>query len=143
MRMFHTRDPDGHTLWFGQSYDEQHPLAARGAMRKARPELPFDDVSAGVAYYFDVLGFRIDYQQHDIGVMYRDQISVLLIARTEWHKGIGSFEVYVEDADVLYKELCAQGAKVQGEPVSQPWDLREFRVLYLEGNRITFAQPFE
>ena len=112
-------------------------------MRKALPELPFDDVTAAVAYYRDVLGFRINYQQHDLGVMDRDEITVLLITRTERHKGIGSFEVYVENADALYTELCAKGANVQDEPVSHPWGLRDFRITDLEGNRITFAQPFE
>ncbi len=68
---------------------------------------------------------------------------MLLVARTEQHKGIGSCYVYVTDADGLYAELCANGAKVLGEPVSHPWGLRDFGVLDLEGNRITFGQPFE
>jgi uncharacterized glyoxalase superfamily protein PhnB len=143
MRMFAIRDPDGHTLWYGQSYDQPVRPAPPPMMRNALPELPFDDVGRAVAYYRDVLGFGINYQQHDLGVMDRDAITVLLIARTEHHKGIGSFEVYVENADALYAELCAKGANVEGEPVSHPWGLRDFRVFDLEGNRITFAQTFE
>ena len=68
---------------------------------------------------------------------------VLLIARTEKHKGIGSAYVYVEDADALYADLRAKWAKIQSEPVSQTWGLREFRVLDPEENEITFGQPFE
>lgn len=143
MRMFEIRDPDGHTLWFGQSYDQPHAPGPSPVMRKALPELPFDDVAAAVAYYRDVLGFRINYQQHDLGVMDRDRITVLLIARTERHKGIGSAYIYVEDADALYAELRARGAGIQGEPVSHPWGLRDFHVLDIEGNWITFGQPFE
>jgi catechol 2,3-dioxygenase-like lactoylglutathione lyase family enzyme len=143
MRMFEIRDPDGHALWFGQSYNQPDSPSPAPMMRKALPELPFDDVAAAVAYYRDVLGFRINYQQQDLGVMDRDEITVLLIARTERHKGIGSFSVYVEDADALYGELRAKGANLQGEPVSHPWGLRDFRILDLEGNRVTFAQPFE
>ena len=37
--------------------------------------------------------------------------------------------VDVNDVDALHRELLAKGANVQGEPVSQPWGLREFRVL--------------
>jgi uncharacterized glyoxalase superfamily protein PhnB len=107
------------------------------------PELPLSDVSAGVTYYQRVLGFRINYAQDDLGVMDRDDVTILLIARTERHTGIGSCEAYVRDADALYAELVARGADVQGEPLSHPWGLRDFRVLDLEGNRITFAQPFE
>jgi uncharacterized glyoxalase superfamily protein PhnB len=143
MQMFEIRDLDGHTLWFGQSYDQPHSLEPSPMMCKAVPELPFDDVAAAVAYYQDVLGFRISYQQRDLGVMDREEVRVLLIARTERYTGIGSAYVYVADADALYAELRTWGANVQGEPVSQPWGLREFRVLDLEGNQITFGQPFE
>jgi uncharacterized glyoxalase superfamily protein PhnB len=148
MRMFEIRDPDGNVLWFGQSYhvDDDSP-SRRGVqpkgIRQALPELPFDNVPAAVAYYRDVLGFSINYQQDDLGVMYRDAITILLIARTEAHKGIGSFEAYVSNADALYEELLAKGAKILGPPVSRPWGLREFRVIDPEGNRLTFAQTFE
>ncbi len=47
------------------------------------------------------------------------------------------------DADAVHAELVAKGANVQGTPVSHPWGLRDFQVLDLEGNRITFGQPFE
>src|SRR5262249_16713924 len=153
MQMFEIRDPDGNTLWFGQSYDKPTGPTLAPLLLQALPELPFNDVAAAVAYYCDVFGFRINYQQHDLGVMYRDRVTVLLIARTPVavsfmthtprHNGIGSFEVYVENADTLYAELSAKGANLQGEPVSHPWGLRDFRVLDIEGNRITFAQPFE
>lgn len=148
MQMFEIRDPEGNVLWFGQTYHQgQESPSRRGSqphgLRQALPELPFDNVPAGVAYYVHVLGFRINYQQHDLGVMDRDAITVLLIARTEQHKGIGSFEAHVADVDSLYAELSTNGARILGPPVSHPWGLRDFRVLDLEGNRITFAQTFE
>lgn len=143
MRMFQVRDPDGHTLWFGESYHRPNAEPPRHMMRTIMPELPLDDVSAGVAYYRDVLGFTVNYAQHDIGVMDRDDVRLLLVARTPRHTGIGSCYVYVESADALHEELTARGANVQGPPVSQPWGLREFVVLDPEGNRLTLGQPFE
>jgi catechol 2,3-dioxygenase-like lactoylglutathione lyase family enzyme len=143
MQLFEIQDPDGHRLWFGQSYDVPETPAPRHLLHKAMPSLPLSDVPAGVAHYRDVLGFQVNYAQHDIGVMDRDAVRVLLIQRTELHKGIGSAYVYVEDADALYTEFRVRGANVQGEPVSQIWGLREFRVLDPEGNEITFGQPFE
>lgn len=80
---------------------------------------------------------------HRFGRETRDAITVLLIARTERHKGIGSFYAFVADVDSLYAELSASGASILGPPVSYPWGLRDFRVLDPEGNRITFAQTFE
>jgi predicted enzyme related to lactoylglutathione lyase len=148
MWMFEIRDPDGNAIWFGKSYHKEPDSPSRRksqppGLRQALPEMPFDNVPAAVAYYRDVLGFRINHQQDDLGVMDRDAITVLLIARTERHKGIGSFEVYVDDADRLHEELVARGAHILGPPVSHPWGLREFRILDVEGNRITFGQTFE
>ena len=90
-----------------------------------------------------MLGFSINYQQRDIGVMDRDGTRLLLIERTSHHTGIGSCSFYVLDADALHAELSASGANVQGEPMSYPWGLREFKVLDIEGNRLSFAQTFE
>jgi catechol 2,3-dioxygenase-like lactoylglutathione lyase family enzyme len=148
MRMFEVRDPDGNVLWFGQSYHKDQPSPSRRdaqphGLRQALPELPFDDVAGAVKYYCDVLGFHINYQQHDLGVVDRDAITVLLIQRDEQHTGIGSFGNYVSDVDALHAELKEKGARILGEPVSYPWGLRSFSILDLEGNRITFSQTFE
>jgi len=112
-------------------------------LEKMMPEFPLADVPSGVAHYRDVLGFSVNYQQHDIGVLDRDAVRLLLIARTERHVGIGSCYVYVADADALHAELLGKGANVQGEPISRPWGLRKFSVLDPEGNGIAFGQPFE
>jgi uncharacterized glyoxalase superfamily protein PhnB len=143
MRMFEIRDPDGHALWFGTSFHVDGMQKPRGQLEQALPQLPVDDVAGAVAHYCDVLGFRINYQQQDLGVMYRDAITLLLIQRTPKHTGIGSCGFYVADADALHAELTAKGAHVIAAPVSRPWGLREFSVLDPAGNRLDFAQPFE
>ncbi len=155
-RVFELEDPDGHILWFGQSFHvpgpetdaaatiaERHTPKGQGQLRSALPELPLGNVAAGVAYYRDVLGFHVNYAQENLGVMDRDEITLVLIDRTASHTGIGSCYFYVNDVDTLHAELVAKGANVAGLPVSQPWGLREFRVLDPEGNRLTFGQPFE
>lgn len=142
-RVFEVRDPEGHTIWFGQSYHQKSPDRPRRMMSRVMPELPFDDVQAAVRHYREVLGFSVNYEQQDLGVMDRDEIRVLLLGRTPQHTGIGSAYFYVRDADGLYSEFVRSGADVQGEPVSQPWGLREFAVLDLERNRLTFGQTFE
>src|ERR1035438_278943 len=43
MEMFEIRDPDGHTLWFGQSYHQPHRPGPPPMLEKALPELPLDD----------------------------------------------------------------------------------------------------
>ncbi len=143
MQVFEIRDPDGHTLWFAQSFQQPDTARPEPMLEKALPELPHSNVKAGIAHYLDVLGFKINYAQDDFGVLFRDDVTVLIIPRSDAHKGIGSCYVYIHDADALHAELRAKGANVQGEPVSHPWGLRDFAVLDLEGNKITFGQPFE
>ena len=140
--VFELRDPDDHTLWFGQSFDRPYERGSEPMLEKALPMLPCEDVAAAVAYYRDVLGFHIDYQQHDLAVMYRDDVTVLLVPRDQ-PAAFGAAEFYIRDADALYRELAGRGAAVQGEPVSHPWGLRDFRLVDLNGNRLVFAQPFE
>ena len=143
MRMIEVRDPDGNTLWFGNGFGGPNKPQSQRMLRKVMPELPFTDVATAVAHYRDVLGFEINYQQDNLGVMDRDGMRVLLIGRTPRHSGIGSCSFYVNDADALHAELVEKGAAVQGPPVSHPWGLREFIVLDPEGNRLSFAQTFE
>lgn len=142
-QVFQVQDPDGHTLWFGQSFQEPDLMAAPDRqLRLLLPELPVSDVSAAVAYYQKILGFKVNYAQDDLGVMDRDDVTLLLIPRTG-NQSVGSCYAYIRDADALHTELTARGADVQGRPVSRPWGLRDFSVLDLDGNRITFGQTFE
>jgi uncharacterized glyoxalase superfamily protein PhnB len=143
MRVFEVRDPDGHALWFAQSYNVDFPPRPRGMVYQVMPGLPFEDVPAAVQHYRDVLGFSINHEQADLGVMDRDDVRVLLIARTPRHTGIGSAYFYVRDVDALFAEFIDKGADVEGEPVSRPWGLREITVLDIEGNRLMFGQTFE
>lgn len=144
MRVFQIADPDGHTLWFAQSFQEpDRPRDPARQLRQLLPALPLSNVAAGIVHYQEALGFHVNYSQGDLGVMDRDDVTLLLIQRTERFTGIGSCEAYVHDADALHAELVRRGANVQGEPVSHPWGLRDFTVLDLEGNRLIFAQPFE
>ena len=144
MRMFEVRDPDGHVLWFGQSWEqppiESHTPPGRGQLRKALPSMPLTDIAAGIAHYRDVLGFTVNYAQDDLGVMDRDSITILLVPRKD---GPASCYIYIRDADALHAELVGRGANVQGEPQSHPWGLRDFRVLDPEGNELIFGQTFE
>jgi len=143
MQVFEIRDPDGHTLWFAQSFQQPDAVRPEPMLKEALPELPHSNVKAGIAHYLEVLGFKVNYARDDFGVLFRDDVTVLIIPRSEAHKGIGSCYVYVHDADALHAELRAKGANVQGEPVSHPWGLRDFAVLDLEANEIRFGQPFE
>ena len=119
-----------------------HELPNEAMVQLAIPVLTCDDVAAAVVHYRDVLGFHVDHQQENLGVMDRDHVRVLLAPRGTGAGG-GSAYFYVRDADTLHAELASHGARVQGEPVSHPWGLRDFEVLDLDGNSLTFGEPFE
>lgn len=112
-------------------------------LEKIMPELPLADVAAGVKYYRERLGFSVNYQMQGFAVMDRDSARILLITKTDLHRGICSCYIYVADADAMHAELTGKGANVEATPVSRPWGLREFRVFDAEGNILTFGQPFE
>jgi catechol 2,3-dioxygenase-like lactoylglutathione lyase family enzyme len=141
MRVFELPDPDGHVLWFGQSYDEPDQ-ARKGMIETIMPGMPAADVARAVDHYREVLGFTVNYQQADLAVMDRDQVRLLVVQRTP-KSGVSSAYVYVKDADSLHAELAAKGARIDRPLQSHPWGLRDFRVLDLDGNEIEFGQPFE
>lgn len=144
MEVFQVQDPDGHTLWFGQTYHQPDmpPDSAR-QLQEFLPEFLVSDVPAAIAHYQSALGFHINYARDDIGIMSRDGVTLILSPRTAGRREPRSCYAYIHDADRFHAELVARGARVQQEPVSHPWGLRDFQVLDLEENRITFGQPFE
>lgn len=161
-RLFEVRDPDGHRLWFAESYHraapgdladkhathQPHPIdlhtpPGSGQLRQIMPAFPCALVPEAVKYYRDILGFTVNYEQHDLGVMDRDEVRLLLISRRHYTASTAECCIYIENADRLHAELTAKGALVQGEPVSHPWGLRAFNVLDPDGNCISFAQTFE
>ena len=142
MNVVELRDPDDHVLWFGHSFHTDHVPKGKGDLRQIMPGLPVADVPAGVAYYRDVLGFSVNYAQHDLAVLDRDSVRLLLTAKRE-DEGIGRCYLYVADADTLYQSLTSRGARAIGPPVSYPWGLRNFTIVDPDGNELTFGQPFE
>ncbi len=41
-RVFEVRDPEGHVVWFGQSYHQKSPDRPPRMMSRVMPEFPFD-----------------------------------------------------------------------------------------------------
>lgn len=144
MEVFQVRDPDGHMLWFGQTYHQpDSPPDPSRQVQELLPEFTVTDIPAAIAYYENQLGFHINYARDDLGIMSRDGVTLILSPKGEGRREARSCYAYIHDADRFHAELVARGARLQGEPVSHPWGLRDFQVLDLEDNRITFGQPFE
>lgn len=111
----------------------------------AAPVLVVQDVVRAVDHYRDALGFRVEFVYGEptfyAGVE-RDDVVIHLQAakQTKRTPGHGAINIFVTDVDALYAELKGRGAKVQNEPKDYDYGMRDFDVLDLDGNQLSFGQ---
>ena len=58
---------------------------------------------------------------------------------TDWVAGHGAIAVFVDDVDALHAELAARGARVVKPTQDYPYGMRDFDVVDLDGNQLTFG----
>jgi len=114
----------------------------------ADPILRVEDMRAAVRYYVDVLGFeQADWGDDGFTCVTRDGAGIYLARGDQGHTGSWVW-VGVADAEALYEELKAKGAKIRHEPANYPWAL-EMRVEDVDGNVLRVGsdpkedQPYE
>ena len=104
------------------------------------------DLDRSTAYYRDVLGFRILWEEAtDWRLAQRDSVRLMLghcpneRPATEIfpHDWFGYLET--EDVEALRAEFIGRGAQCS-EPINQPYGMREIIVTTIDGHRIVFAQ---
>jgi catechol 2,3-dioxygenase-like lactoylglutathione lyase family enzyme len=104
------------------------------------------DLDHSAAYYRDVLGFRILWEEGtDWRLAERDGVRLMLghcpdeKPATEIfpHNWFGYLET--DDVDALRAELVGRGAECS-EPWEQPYGMREIIVTTVDGHRIVFGQ---
>jgi hypothetical protein len=116
------------------------------------PVLLVSDVVASANYFRDAVGFA--YEQFwgdppDFCICHRDG-HYLMLAQVEdpsrivphWkirEKLVNAY-FWVDDADALYLEMQANGAKMDYGPCTQPYGVREFGIQDLDGHDIGFGQ---
>ena len=108
------------------------------------PVLVVQDIGRAVEHYRDVLGFRIEFTYGEpafyAGVE-RDNVLIHLQAARETKRlpGHGAINIFVTDVDAIYAELKARGARTLNEPKDYPYGMRDFDVLDLDGNHLSFG----
>jgi uncharacterized glyoxalase superfamily protein PhnB len=114
------------------------------SLRGAAAVFVVQDVPRSVDHYRDVLGFRTEFTYGEptfyAGVE-RDNVLIHLQAASETKRqpGHGAINVFVTDVDALYKELKSRGARTLNEPKDYPYGMRDFDVLDLDGNQLSFG----
>lgn len=106
------------------------------------------DIAKSAAHYCDVLGFTITFEYGE-PIFYvclcRDDVALHLLGagQTKRQAGHGGVCVFVRDVDAVHTELAARGAKVVKPPEDYAYGMRDFDVLDLDGNQLTFGMGSE
>jgi catechol 2,3-dioxygenase-like lactoylglutathione lyase family enzyme len=108
----------------------------------AVPVLPAPDIAATIAFYTQKLGFAIDFQSDDYAGLSRGAVQVhFWLCGDRQIAENSSCRINIRGIEQLYQECQAQNiVHSNGSLVTKPWGLREFAVLDLNGNCITFAE---
>lgn len=116
-------------------------------LRSVRPMLYTADFEATLAFYVDVLGFRLEVRLDEFGWadLSRDDVEVM-IAKPNEHMPFekphftGSIYFNVDEVDALWEEL-KERAKVCYPIETFSYGMREFAVFDNNGYLLQFGQP--
>ncbi len=129
-------------------------------MLGAVPVMPVRDPEAAARFYAEKMDFAIGHLEAGYAILNMDRIQIHLWAATDesWRgrdggtpimsgaesflAGTASCRVRVADIDRLHERYRAAGVLHPNGPLGdKPYGLREFAVLDLDGNLITFFEP--
>ena len=98
------------------------------------PIFPVGDVAATQKYFFDVLGFAIDWIWYDdFGSVSRDRVCLFFSKEKTIASGLGSYWS-VDNVDAIYEEYQASNAKIASALEDKPWGVREFTIEDINGH---------
>lgn len=103
------------------------------------PELPVRDVPRAQAHYRDKFGFEVGwlYPGEEIGAVNRDETAIFFRRRSDAFEPAVHW-VYAPDIETMYREMRAAGANITEPLEKKPWNLTQFTVEDLDGNRFYF-----
>jgi predicted lactoylglutathione lyase len=106
------------------------------------PILRVQDMQRSRRYYVQTLGFSLDWDAREMISVSRDGKSVMLCEGDQGHPGTWLW-IGVDDADSLFTELSAKGAKVRRPPQNFSWAY-EFQIEDPDGHVLRFgSEPKE
>lgn len=128
------------------------------AVFDCRPILRVDNVDVSLAYYRDVLGFRVGWRWSDaeqrflkadepgpahtalVGI---DAVQIILVQQAQGQPGVWlHLDVRTaEHVDNLHADWVRRGARVVEAPSNRPWGTYELRVQDLDQHTFRVAAP--
>ncbi|MGV7213618.1 bleomycin resistance protein [Bradyrhizobium sp. UFLA05-112] len=102
------------------------------------------DIAKSLVHYRDAFGFDVTFEYGEptsYVCLCRDEVALHLIAsaRTKRLPGNGAICVFVRDVDQVHAELAARGATIVKPPANYDYGMRDFDVVDLDGNQLTFG----
>ena len=117
--------------------------------RQVTPFMHVDNIESGLAFFTDILGFKVLHHQANYAYVQRETVAFRLMQNQGSEgapPGNRRFAYYIDvyDVDLLYAELKPKldtlpKGDVSG-PVNQSYGQRELLVLAPDGNLIVFGQ---
>lgn len=99
----------------------------------AAPIFRVANLAASLDYYVSVLGFTIDWEyEHNIASVSRGDCCIFLSEPDQGNPGSWAW-IGVGDAQALFEEYRAKGAKIRNQPTNYEWAY-EMQVEDLDGN---------
>ena len=102
------------------------------------------NITGSIEHYRDALGFTVTFQYGNptfYACLCRDEVALHLLAAHETKRlpGNGGICVFVRDVDLVHADLVSRGANVIKAPQNYDYGMRDFDVVDLDGNQLTFG----
>jgi catechol 2,3-dioxygenase-like lactoylglutathione lyase family enzyme len=102
------------------------------------------DIAKSTEYYRDVLGFTVTFEYGTptfYACLCRDEVALHLLSASQTSRlvGNGGNCVFVRDVGAVYAELAARGARIVKPPQNYDYGMRDFDLIDLDGNQLTFG----
>ena len=92
------------------------------------PILRVENLDSSLEYYQTHLGFEVQWRSGTVASVQRDRAAIMLCEGDQGHGGTWIW-IAVSDADAIYSELQARGARLRHAPANYPWGSRECQIM--------------
>jgi predicted enzyme related to lactoylglutathione lyase len=108
-----------------------------------RPNLEVDDLALAAAFLREVLGFEVEVDEPEMGLVLlrRDAVGLALVqSATPGVNTTTAAYIGVTGVDDLHQHCAARGARIVTSLADHPWGLRDFVVEVPGGHRLALGE---